>query len=118
MGEECQFDSQELVEYLDGDVELAVEMVDLFFIDAVPALTGAQAAFAAGDYELLYEHAHALKGAAANIRAKAFSAYAQRLATAAQGRSQECGTLLAGAQGTFAAAERALREWQKSVVGG
>jgi len=65
------FDRAELLERVGGDEELCVELLDIFVQDIPDRLEELKRALADNDYTLLTQQAHAIKGASANIGARA-----------------------------------------------
>jgi two-component system sensor histidine kinase/response regulator len=55
---------------LDGDEEAAAEIIAEFLDDASRQIAALGRAVASGDQSLVLQHAHALKGASANVGAK------------------------------------------------
>ncbi len=72
-------DRDHLIDNVDGDPELLEEIVDLFFESSVEILDTIQAAVMKADAESLNASAHQLKGALANVGAKAATAAASEL---------------------------------------
>ncbi|HQH28261.1 MAG TPA: Hpt domain-containing protein [Oligoflexia bacterium] len=110
-------DTEQMLEYICGDRELASQMIDLFFEDAAASVPGIKKAFAARDYEQLYSCAHALKGNAANLRAQRFTNYVQALATAAKTDHKEADSLMNEFDIQYEQISTVLREWQKTLNG-
>ncbi|MBG0777263.1 MAG: response regulator [Desulfovibrionaceae bacterium] len=75
-GDHPLLDPQEALARLEGDLGLLHE-VWTAYLDTIPAdLNGLQSALAADDRDAAYRHAHTIKGASANIGAKAAQALA------------------------------------------
>ena len=90
--QETQVDRASLIERVEGDQELLAEMIQLFRQDA-PNLIGAmRAALEHGDMEVLERSAHSLKGAAANLSAKAAAEAAMHLEKVAKDKNFEAAT--------------------------
>jgi HPt (histidine-containing phosphotransfer) domain-containing protein len=66
------YDKQEVLGRLDGDEELAQEIVELFQNDAPQQLATLHAVLAKADFGTAQKIAHSLKGASANVGLKAF----------------------------------------------
>jgi HPt (histidine-containing phosphotransfer) domain-containing protein len=69
--EDSAFDRAGLLDRLDGDEELAAEIVGLFIADCPAQLAGIQTAAHAGDAKALENLGHSLKGAARSVGANA-----------------------------------------------
>jgi CheY-like chemotaxis protein/HPt (histidine-containing phosphotransfer) domain-containing protein len=69
---------------MDGDQELARELVDLFIESGDETLVAILNALGANDFAAVGEQAHSLKGASANLRATAAAQAAARLEAAAK----------------------------------
>jgi CheY-like chemotaxis protein len=69
-GTEPVFDETVLLGLLDGDEEAAAEIIAEFLDDASRQIAALGRAVASGDQSLVLQHAHALKGASANVGAK------------------------------------------------
>jgi len=69
---------------MDGDQELARELVDLFIESGDETLAAILDALGANDFAAVSEQAHSLKGASANLRATAAAQAAARLEAAAK----------------------------------
>ena len=117
MDEIVEFDAAELLDYLGGDPAFAAEMIDLFFEDTAKSAAGIKAAAAAQNNDEIAEHAHALKGNAANIRAKRFREFVQLLEDAAKQRGAELPELLQRLDAEYARISEVLRGWQKGARG-
>ena len=59
----------ELLALMEGDRDLLLELIDVFFEDAPQRVEAVRRALAARDAEALYRAAHALKGSASNFGA-------------------------------------------------
>ena len=59
----------ELLALMEGDRDLLLELIDVFFEDAPQRVEAVRRALAARDAEALYRAAHALKGSAGNFGA-------------------------------------------------
>ncbi|HEY3282434.1 MAG TPA: response regulator, partial [Armatimonadota bacterium] len=66
-------DRAALLERLDGDEEFVGEVVEAFLEDAPPRVSRLRAALSDGDFTVIREEAHSIKGASANIEARALS---------------------------------------------
>jgi len=89
------FDREALKERLDGDEELARELIGMFLDDIPAQLEGLKEALRMKDTVMLHGRAHYLKGAAGNIGADAIRQTAHRIeAAAGQGDLAEMTTLL------------------------
>ena len=76
---------EEFREFDDEEQSMTKELIGLFFADTPPRLDAMSAAIAAGDASSLTKAAHALKGGASNIGAKAIQQHADAL----EGASRE-----------------------------
>ncbi len=110
-----EFDVQSLLDYLGGDSEFAAQLVDIFFADAATALDGIKSCATVGDSKGLYEHLHALKGGAANIRAKALHDFLQQLSESVLNNSCDVEELITRLDSEYQKAVEALSCWQKTV---
>jgi len=72
-------DREHLLHNVDGDRALLEEIVRLFFDSSVPILESVRAAVTRADADTLHKSAHQLKGALANVGAKAAAAAANEL---------------------------------------
>jgi HPt (histidine-containing phosphotransfer) domain-containing protein len=75
---------EEFREFDDEDLTTTREVIGLFAADTPPRLSALQAAVDAGDAGALAKTAHALKGGASNIGAKAIQQHADALESAAK----------------------------------
>jgi signal transduction histidine kinase/CheY-like chemotaxis protein/HPt (histidine-containing phosphotransfer) domain-containing protein len=75
---------EEFREFDDEDLTMTKEVIRLFAADTPPRLLALQAAIDAGDAGALAKTAHALKGGASNIGAKAIQQHADALESAAK----------------------------------
>lgn len=66
---ESIIDRDEVLDRVDGDMELLAEMVEIFLEDCPGLLTGIQKAIESQDVEALEYSAHTLKGAVGNFAA-------------------------------------------------
>jgi HPt (histidine-containing phosphotransfer) domain-containing protein len=82
-----------LMNSIDGDPEIAAELVQLFVTSGDQQLAMIVSAVAKGDYATIGAQAHSLKGASANLQARHASEAAARLETAARSRSPEVSSL-------------------------
>lgn len=104
------FDYDDFMERMDGDMELLKEVLEIFLEDA-PNLMGAlRLAIRGGDKDAMERAAHTLKGAAANISAKAL----QRLSSNMQemikkGEVVNIEKLLGNMEAHYEALDKALR---------
>jgi PAS domain S-box-containing protein len=73
-----------LLEATDNDAQMTRELVELFVASGDQALAAIAAAVASGDHKTIKDHAHAIKGASANMYAGATNAAAGRLEEAAR----------------------------------
>ncbi len=104
-----------LLEATDDDEQMTRELVDLFVASGDEALAAIAAAVASGDYKTVKDHAHAIKGASANMYAGATNAAAGRLEEAARsGHSDELRRL---AQELRAEVSRAIDYMRVKVSG-
>ena len=69
----------ELLERVGGDVTLARELLEMFIASCPPKIEAMRSALSAGDFQVVLEGSHELRGAAANLAAKAVLAAAVRL---------------------------------------
>jgi len=74
----------EFKEFDDEQLSMTKEVIDLFFTDTPPRLDAMRHAIASGDARALTKAAHALKGGASNIGAKAMQQHADALEAAAR----------------------------------
>ena len=109
------FDIDDLLDYVGGDRVFAAELIDIFIVEATTALHGIKAAATNSDKQALYEHAHALKGGAANIRAVALRDFMQSFSVAIQADSSDLPALLSRLDAEFQRSCEVLTLWQKSV---
>lgn len=96
------FDADHFLQRLDGDLQLAREIADLFLEDVPTLLDRVGSALTAADPEALRQAAHALKGAVANFEAQRSFELARKL----EGLGQ---------QGTIQDAAEALSELQNEL---
>lgn len=83
-----------LLDSIDGDKQMACELVELFIASGDETLAAIVNALDKGDLLVVREQAHSLKGASANLRAVGTSAAAARLEAAARaGSGQEVADL-------------------------
>jgi signal transduction histidine kinase/CheY-like chemotaxis protein/HPt (histidine-containing phosphotransfer) domain-containing protein len=75
---------EEFKEFDDEEQSMTKELIQLFFNDTPPRLDAMRAATAAGDANALTKAAHALKGGASNIGAKAIQQHADGLEAASR----------------------------------
>jgi two-component system sensor histidine kinase/response regulator len=75
---------QALLDGLDGDEDFVRQLIVLFVEDGRNSLQQISQAVATGDYAILCERAHSLKGASANLLAEATRAAAEKLEHAAR----------------------------------
>jgi signal transduction histidine kinase/DNA-binding response OmpR family regulator len=75
---------EEFREFDDADLTMTREVIALFTADTPPRLEALAAAVAAGDADALARAAHALKGGAGNVGAKAIQQHADALEAAAK----------------------------------
>jgi histidine phosphotransfer protein HptB len=83
-----------LMSSLDGDEDIATELVQLFIASGDAQLAAIVTALALSDYTTIREQAHSLKGASANLQAHDASAAAARLEAAARVSSPEVAQLV------------------------
>jgi CheY-like chemotaxis protein len=81
-------DENELLERVDGDRELLLDLVELFYSDLPQRLREADAAVASGDAPEVERIAHSLAGAIGNLAAHRALAAARRLEARAAARDQ------------------------------
>jgi len=88
---EATIDLAALRELTDGDAEFERELLSVFVASGDTALAALIAALGAADLPAVRRHAHTLKGASANLRARPLAARAQALeAAAAAGNLGRC----------------------------
>jgi CheY-like chemotaxis protein/HPt (histidine-containing phosphotransfer) domain-containing protein len=75
---------EEFREFDDAQLSTTKEVIGLFLTDSPPRLEAMRAAMAAGDAQALSKAAHALKGAASNVGAKAILQHADALEAASR----------------------------------
>jgi HPt (histidine-containing phosphotransfer) domain-containing protein len=75
---------EEFREFDDGELTMTKEVIGLFLADTPPRLAAMDDAIARGDAAALSKTAHALKGGASNIGAKAIQQHADGLEAAAK----------------------------------
>jgi signal transduction histidine kinase/CheY-like chemotaxis protein len=102
-----------LMTSIDGDQEIAVELVQLFITSGDEQLANIVAAVAKGDYATIGAQAHSLKGASANLQARLACEAAARLEAAARARSPEVSNL---AQELGAEVTRAMQFLRSKVA--
>jgi len=73
------FDQQELVERCFGDIDMAVELLDMFTQRAQSNLTDLDQAVINHDYRQLVQLAHSIKGVAGNLAASALTQLASEI---------------------------------------
>jgi HPt (histidine-containing phosphotransfer) domain-containing protein len=83
--EDRPFNRAEVLELLDGDVETALELVQLLTTSLPGYLDSLRSAIAAADWKGVSFHAHAIKGAISNVAAHDLVAQAQQLERVAKG---------------------------------
>ena len=83
MDGEPTIDLPALGEITDGDLEFERELMSVFIASGDTALAALVEALGAADLVAVRRHAHTLKGASANLRARPLAARAQELETAA-----------------------------------
>ncbi len=76
------FDKQDLMERLDGDMELAGELVELFIVDVENKVNALRSALDRKDGAGIEKEAHSLKGAAANLSTNMIREFANQLEAA------------------------------------
>ena len=76
-------DLAELHELTDGDADFQRELIDVFIASGDSTLAALRDALGAGDLAAVRRHAHSLKGASANLRARALAARALAVEDAA-----------------------------------
>jgi PAS domain S-box-containing protein len=105
------FDEKELLERLMGDRKLARKLVDSFVHDVPAKLANLDDLVHAADSAGIRAVAHALKGAAANLSARALKELAMQLQQAADANDlQRCGVLVASMQTDFQRLQKTLAE--------
>jgi two-component system, sensor histidine kinase and response regulator len=82
-GAEATIDLAALRELTDGDTDFERELMEVFVASGDTALASLVAALGAADLPAVRRHAHTLKGASANLRARPLAARAQALEAAA-----------------------------------
>jgi HPt (histidine-containing phosphotransfer) domain-containing protein len=103
-----------LLESLDGDEGFARELVEVFIGTGDRQLAAIAAALCAGDEAAMRESAHTLKGASANLRAKAAITAAGELEEAAvSGQSTQISALADKLKGEI---ERTIEYLQSKVA--
>jgi two-component system sensor histidine kinase/response regulator len=80
-----ELDEETLLSSLGGDVELAVQLSEMFFDESEQLLNTVRASWSDGDLEVLHRALHSLKGAVSNFDLGDAFETAQRLETAARG---------------------------------
>jgi HPt (histidine-containing phosphotransfer) domain-containing protein len=98
---------------IDGDQEIAAELVQLFISSGDEQLANIVSAVAKNDYATIGAQAHSLKGASANLQARLASEAAARLEAAARAKSPEVPDL---AQELGAEVTRAMRFLRSKVA--
>ena len=99
-----------LHEVTDGDAEFERDLMSVFVASGDTTLAALIAALGAADLGAVQRHAHALKGASANLRARPLAARAQALEAAATAGD------LARCRETFDALERDYRRTTEFIV--
>ncbi len=94
----------------DGDADFERELMTVFIASGDTALAALIEALGAADLQAVQRHAHALKGASANLRARPLAASAQALEAAATAGD------LARCRETFDALERDYRRTTQFIV--
>lgn len=87
--DEIDFDHVDAMSRVEGDEQLLRQMVELFLEDAPRSIETLQAALRQEDCEQMVKCAHALKGSAANVGAKAIWNAALQVEMAARSRNAE-----------------------------
>jgi len=107
---EPTIDLPALGELTDGDADFERELMDVFIASGDTELAALVAALEAADLAAVRRHAHTLKGASANLRARPLAARAQALeAAAAAGDVDRC-------RQTFDALERDYRRTTEFIA--
>jgi CheY-like chemotaxis protein len=100
---EGQVDRASLLERVEGDQELLSEMIHMFLDDVPNLIAAMRDALQRGDMKVLERSAHSVKGAAANLSARAASAAALQLEQDARNNDAEA------ARGSLLEVERTIR---------
>jgi signal transduction histidine kinase/DNA-binding response OmpR family regulator len=104
---------EEFREFDDEDLSTTKEVIALFLADTPPRLAAMQTAVAAGDAVSLTKAAHALKGGASNVGAKAIQQHADALEAASRESMPEDARLRVDKLGELWAQTRdALQAWR------
>lgn len=83
------FDKEALMERVDGDEELAKDLLDLFFEDVPGRITTIKKAQESGDMKTVTIEAHTIKGASSNIGADDIREAAFQVELAGKDENQE-----------------------------
>jgi CheY-like chemotaxis protein len=102
-----------LMNSIDGDQEIAAELVQLFITSGDEQLSNIVSAVANNDYATIGAQAHSLKGASANLQARLACEAAARLEAAARARSPDVPSL---AQELGAEVTRAMQYLRSKVA--
>ncbi|MBN1506021.1 MAG: response regulator [Sedimentisphaerales bacterium] len=89
-----EFDKAALLDRVMGDQDLARQVTEAFFLDAPKLIEGLSIAVVARDGRLVAQHAHSLKGAAANIGAELLREAALKMEQAGKGNDLEQAAVL------------------------
>lgn len=100
---------KDLHDRLDGDMELFIELTDIFLTDSDNLMQAIQTALDNGDAQQIQKSAHTLKGAVANFSAK--EAYEKSLEIENNGRSGEIDT----AKKNFEALQTIIAETKEAL---
>lgn len=84
--QEMVFDSEDMLERLDGDTKLALELIDIFFSSIPQDIEALERAVADGETQTIQEIAHTIKGASANVAASKLRATAYDMEMAGRGK--------------------------------
>jgi HPt (histidine-containing phosphotransfer) domain-containing protein len=101
--EDDTFGEARLLDIVQGDRGLALELAEIFLSELEPRMQDIKAAIGSGDAERLESVAHALKGSATSMSAKAVAAAAHSLE-------------LVGASGTVDGAEILFKELDSNAL--
>jgi signal transduction histidine kinase/DNA-binding response OmpR family regulator len=103
---------EEFREFDDADLTMTRDVIALFTADTPPRLDALEAAVAAGDADALARAAHALKGGAGNVGAKAIQQHADALEAAAkEGMPADASQRVAKLRGLWGETRAALAAW-------
>lgn len=103
------FDKADFLDRVEGDLELAAQLVELYFNDTAENMAKIRQAIADKDYEALICLAHSLKGASANLSGQRVRQTAYELENAAKKGE------LTGVAAVFARLEQELASFRKAL---